>query len=469
MSEISVITTTDEKAELPAALVAEFAASIRGELVQMSDDGYDAARAVWNGMIERRPALIARCQGTADVITAVNFARRHNLLLAVRGGGHNVAGNAVCDGGLVIDLSLMKSIRVDPAQRTVRVEGGATWGDVDRETQAFGLAATGGIVSTTGVAGLTLGGGLGWLSRKYGLACDNLLSADVVTANGAVITASERENEDLFWGLRGGGGNFGVVTSMEFGLHPVGPMVVAGMVAHPPERAIDLFNFYRHFTKTEPDELTTYVGLAPSPDASPVAAIIACYNGPIAEGQRVVQPLKEFGSPIMDQLGPMPYIEVQRMLDDLFQPGLQHYWKSSFLQDLSSDAFETIVRFHANRPSPLCHVVIEELGGMVGRLAADGTAFGHRDKRYSLLIIGMSPDPAEAAKIRRWAAEFWKAMQPFSVDGVYVNYLGQEADEGFDRIKAAYGVEKYARLVELKNKYDPTNLFRMNQNIRPNS
>jgi hypothetical protein len=363
----------------------------------------------------------------------------------------------------------MKSIRVDPVQRTARAEGGATWGDFDRETQTFGLATTGGIVSTTGVAGLTLGGGLGWLSRKYGLTCDNLLSADVVTADGRLLTASGKENQDLFWGLCGGGGNFGIVTSMKFRLHPVGPTVVGGMVAHPPERAKELLTFYRQFTSTEPDELTTYAGLVPAPDGSPIAAIIACYNGPIAEGQRVVQPLKEFGPPIMDQLGPMPYIEVQRMLDELFQPGFQHYWKSSFLQDLSAEAFDTMVHYHANRPSPLCHVVIEELGGMVSRIDSDETAFAHRDKRYSLLIVGMSPNPAEAGIIRQWTREFWEAMQPFSSAGVYVNYLGQEADEGADRVKAAYGSEKYERLVVLKNNYDPTNLFRLNQNILPNA
>jgi hypothetical protein len=454
---------------LPGSAVAEFASSQRGELLHAGHDDYNAARAVWNGMIDKRPALIARCHGTADVVTAVNFARRHNLLLAVRGGGHNVAGNAVCDGGLVIDLSLMKSIRVDSAQRTARAEGGATWGDFDRETQTFGLATTGGIVSTTGVAGLTLGGGLGWLSRKYGLTCDNLLSADVVTADGRLLTASNQENQDLFWGLRGGGGNFGIVTSLEFRLHPVGPTVVGGMVAHPIEKAKELLTFYHQFTSTEPDELTTYAGLVPSPDGSPIAAIIACYKGPIAEGQRVVQPLKEFGPPVMDQLGPMPYIEVQRMLDDLFQPGFQHYWKSSFLQDLSAEAFDTMVHYHANRPSPLCHVVIEELGGMVSRIDSDETAFAHRDKRYSLLIVGMSPNPAEAGIIRQWTREFWEAMQPFSSAGVYVNYLGQEADEGADRVKAAYGSEKYERLVVLKNNYDPTNLFRLNQNILPNA
>lgn len=466
-TSLNIMTTTSEAIELSPVLVAKLASSLRGGLVLQDDDDYDTARAVWNGMIDKRPSLIARCEGTADVVTAVNFARRHNLLLAVRGGGHNVAGNAVCDGGLVIDLSRMKSIHVDPTQRIARVEGGATWGDFDRETQAFGLATTGGIVSSTGVAGLTLGGGLGWLSRQHGLTCDNLLSADVVTADGRVITASESENADLFWGLCGGGGNFGIVTSLEYRLHAVGPTVIGGLIAHPQEHAKELLAFYHQFTRTEPDELTTYAGLVPAPDGSPIAAILACYKGPIAEGQRVVQPLKSFGSPIMDQMGPMPYLELQRMLDDLFQPGFQHYWKSSFLVDLSSEAFDVMTQYFAKRPSPLCHVVIEELGSAISRTDSGKTAFAHRDKRYSILIIGMSPDPAEADKIRRWAIEFWMAIRPFTSDGGYVNYLGQEADEGLDRIKAAYGPETYKRLVTLKNKYDPTNLFRLNQNIQP--
>ena len=467
MLDLRVTTTTGEETDLKEAAVAEFTSSLRGELLHSGDDGYDEARAIWNGLIDRRPALIARCTGTADVISAVDFARRHHLLLAVRGGGHNVAGTALCEGGLVIDLSPMKSIRVDAMRRTARAEGGVTWGEFDRETQTFGLATTGGIVSTTGIGGLTLGGGLGWLSRKHGLACDNLVAADVVTADGRVLTASANENQDLFWGLRGGGGNFGIVTSLEYRLHAVGPTVVGGMVVHPIERANKVLAFYREFTSTEPDELTTYAGLVPSPEGDPVATIVACYSGPIAEGKRVLQPLKAFGPPLVDQIGPMPYLQVQRLLDQLYQPGLQHYWKSNFLTGLSDKAFDTITEYYARRPSPLCHVAIEELGGAVGRLSHDETAFNHRDTRYNLLIIGMSPDPAESDEITRWARELWRAMQPFSSGGVYVNYLGQEADEGADRVKAAYGPEKYERLVALKNKYDPTNLFRMNQNIRP--
>ena len=467
MADLGVSSMTAERAQLPEAVVTNFASRLRGELFFPGHDIYDEARTVWNGMINKRPSLITRCAGVTDVVEAVEFARRHNLELAVRGGGHNVAGFAVCDGGLVIDLSQMNCIRVGPTQRIARVEGGATWGEFDREAQTFGLATIGGIVSSTGVAGLTLGGGSGWLSRKHGLACDNLLSADVVTADGRVLTASESENEDLFWGLRGGGGNFGVVTSLEFRLHTVGPTVVGGMVAHPPERAKELFAFYRELISTEPDELTTYFALTPSPEGQPVAAIAACYNGPIAEGQRVVQLLKAFGQPFLDQMGPMLYVDVQRMLDDLYQPGCQHYWKSSFLQSLSDEAFDTMIACFANRPSPFCQVVIEELGGKVSKVDQETTAFAHRDKRYSLLIVGMSPNPAEAGKIRRWAVEFWEAMRPHTSDGVYVNYLGQEADEGADRIGAAYGSEKYKRLVALKNKYDSTNLFRLNQNIEP--
>ncbi len=451
---------------LAAATVDNFKASLRGTLLRPSDEGYSEARALWNAMIDRRPGLIVRCAGVADVINAIHFARQHNLLVAVRGGGHNVAGNAVCDGGMVLDLSRLKSVRVDPVHRTARAEPGLTWGEFDRETQAFGLAVTGGAISTTGIAGVTLGGGWGWLARQYGLASDNLLSVDIVTADGQFLTASATEHADLFWGVRGGGGNFGVVTSFEDRLHRVGP-VLAGMVIYPYEKAKDVLRFYREFTRTEPDELTSWVVLMTSPAGDPVAAIAVCYSGALEEGERVLRPLRAFGPPLIDQIGPMAYTAVQSSVDAFYPPGLHDYWKSSFLQDLSDEAIDTMVAHCAMRPGPLCHMVMEELGGAVSRVGHEATAFNHRDVRYNFLSLGVCADPAESAPCIRWAREFWRAMQPFASGGVYVNYLGQEADEGAERVQAAYGPQKYERLVALKNTYDPTNFFRFNQNIKP--
>ena len=463
MGDLRVTLTTGAEAVLEDAAVKAFKASLRGELLCPDDDGYDRARRIWNGMVDRHPAMIVQCAGVADVISAVNFARSTSLLIAVRGGGHNVAGNAVCDGGIMIDLSRMKSVRVDPVYRTARAEPGLTWADFDRETQAFGLAVTGGAISTTGIAGLTLGGGWGWLARKYGLASDNLLSVDMVTADGHFLTASATENEDLFWGVRGGGGNFGVVTSFEYRLHPVGTLL-AGMLIHPFEKAKQVLKFYREFTSTEPDELATYAVILIPPGGETVAAIVVCYNGPIEEGGRVLRPLREFGPPLADQVGPMSYTQVQKMLDFFYPPGIQNYWKSSFLKELSDDAIEVIIAYCSHLPSPMCHMVLEELGGAVSLRSQEETAFNHRDVRYNFLSLGVCTDPAESEKCIQWARKFWEAMQPFSSGGVYVNYLGQE---GTERVRAAYGAQKYERLVTLKNKYDPTNLFRLNQNIKP--
>ncbi len=447
--------------------VEKFKASLRGALLWPGEAGYDEARKVWNGMIDKRPALIARCAGVADVIHCVNFARANNLLVAVRGGGHNIAGNAVCDGGLMIDLSRMKGVRVDPARRTARAEAGLTWGEFDRETQAFGLATTGGQISTTGIAGLTLGGGWGYLARKYGLTCDNLLSVDLVTANGQFLTTSVAENADLFWGMRGGGGNFGVVTSFEYQLHPVGP-VLAGIVAYPFQKAKEVLKLFRELTSAAPDELASGVVLISLPDGTPVAGIVLCYNGPPAAGERVLKPIRAFGPALLDQIGPIPYTAAQQLIDAFYPPGLQNYWKSSFLKEISDEAIDTMVAYCAKRPSPMCHGLIEhQLGGAVSRADREATAFVHRDVEYTFTSLGVCTDPAEAEKCARWAREFWDAMQPCSSGGVYVNYLGREADEGPERIKAAYGPEKYARLVVLKNRYDPTNLFRLNQNIKP--
>lgn len=449
---------------LDEAAIQELRAGLRGALLHPGDDHYETARRVWNGMIDRKPALIIRCAGVADVITAVNFARTNNLLVSVRGGSHSAAGNAVCEGGLMIDLSLMKGIRVDPVRRTARAEPGLTWGEFDHETQAFGLATTGGFVPSTGIAGLTLGGGLGYLMRRFGLTCDNLLSVDLVTAAGQLLTASETENADLFWGVRGGGGNFGIVTSFEYRLHAVGPMVLGGFIFHPLPRAKEVSQFYRQFTRTSPDELTTHLAFATSPDGHPVVAFILCYSGPLEKGEEVIRPLREFGSPVADTVGPMPYTAVQALGGPLYPPNRLNYWKSSFLKELSDDAIETMIAQFATVPSPFSAAALEELGGVVSRVGRDETAFGERSAHYNLIITSEWIDPAESEKNIQWARDFWEAMQPFESEAVYVNYLGTE---GEDRIKAAYGPTKYERLVALKNKYDPTNFFRLNQNIKP--
>ncbi len=445
----------------------EFMAGLRGELLRPGDAGYEEARKVWNGMIDKRPALIARCAGVADVMHCVNFARTNGLLVAVRGGGHNVAGNAVCDGGLVIDLSRMKGMRVDPARRTAHAEAGLTWGEFDRETQAFGLATTGGQVSTTGIAGLTLGGGWGHLARRYGLSCDNLLSADVVTADGQLRAASSTENQDLFWGLRGGGGNFGVTTSFEYKLYAVGP-VLGGILVYPFQRAREVLKLYREFTTAAPEEMSSGIVLISLPDGTPVTGVVAVFNGPVAEGERLLKPLREFGPPIMDQIGVVPYTAAHRLIDGFYPSGLRSYWKSSFLKGITDEAIETIVDNCSRRPTPMCHGLIEHtLGGAVSRVNRDATAFPHRDVQYTFMALGVCADAAQTEKCAQWARGFWEAMQPNFTGGVYVNYLGREADEGRERIEAAYGADKYARLVGLKKKYDPTNLFRLNQNIKP--
>jgi FAD/FMN-containing dehydrogenase len=448
---------------LAETLVQELRAAFRGDLQRPGDPGYEEARAVWNAMICRRPALIAQCAGAADVIRAVDFARTNDLLVSVRGGGHSVAGHAVCDGGLMIDLSRMKGIRVDPTSRTVRAEPGLTWEELDRETQAFGLATTGGFVPSTGIAGLTLGGGIGYLMRRFGLVCDNLLSADIVTADGQLRKVSATENEDLFWAIRGGGGNFGIVTSLEYRLHPVGPMVLGGLISHPLPAANDVMTFYREFTPTAPDELTTHLVCLTTPDGDAVVALVVCYSGPLEQGEEVIRPLREFGSPTDDTVGPMPYTEVQGLGGPLYPPGRLNYWRSSFLYDLSDAAIDTMVARFEAVPSPCSVVALEQLGGAASRIGDDETAFSQRSAPYSLIITSAWTDPAASDTNVRWTRDFWEAMQPFESEAAYVNYL--DADEP-DRISAAY-VGKYERLAALKHKYDPANFFRLNQNIRP--
>lgn len=453
-------------AALTPSVIEQLGQKLRGQLLRPGEADYETARKIWNAMIDKRPALIARCAGVADVIQSVNFARDHGLLLSVRGGGHNVAGNALCDGGLMIDLSAMKGIRVDPRGRTARADGGCTWRDFDQETAMFGLATTGGIIPATGIGGLTLGGGLGWLMRKHGLSCDNLLSADVVTASGKLIAASASEHSDLFWGLRGGGGNFGVVTSFDYRLHEV-DQVLGGMVIYPLDRAHHVLRFLRDFATTAPDELACMAVFLTAPDGSKALAIIVCYCGSIADGERVLRPLRQFGPPAADQIEAMPYTRLQGLLEPGFPPGLQNYWKSNFLNDITDEAITVLIDHFREVPSPSSAMAIEQLGGALSRVAETDTAFGHRSARYNFLIVSSWPKPDENEKHIRWTRSLWQAMQPFSTGGVYVNYLGEEADEGAKRIHAAYGAAKHERLVKLKNKYDPGNLFRLNQNIKP--
>ncbi len=436
--------------------------ALRGELIRPEDEGYHDARRVWNAMIDRRPALIARCAGAADVISAVNLAREREMLVSIRGGGHNVAGNAVCDDGLMIDLSPMKGIRVDPAAMTARAEPGVVWAEFDRETQAFGLATTGGLVGSTGIAGYTLGGGYGWLQSKHGLACDNLLSADVVTADGRLLRASAEENSDLFWALRGGGGNFGVVTSYEYRLHPLGE-VLAGIVVHPVARAPEVLRFYREFTADAPDELTIEAGFATDPeDGSSLICLVLCYSGDVVEGERVIEPVRKFGPPIADMISRMPYTALQSMFDEALPPGRHNYWKSSWLGEASDEALDTIVQHASAMASPYSMVFLQHFHGAYSRVGAHETAYPHRDPSYNLLIFASWTDPAESEHVG-WARELFRAMQPHAAGKVFPNFLGQ--DEDAQRVRSAYG-ENYERLLEVKNRYDPTNFFRMNQNIQ---
>lgn len=442
--------------------IQRFRDRLRERLVLPEHEAYDEARRVFNGLIDRRPAMIVRCAGVADVIAAVDFAREAALPIAVRGGGHSVLGSAVCDDGLVIDLSPMASVWVDPRQRVARAEGGATWGDFDHETQAFGLATTGGIVPSTGIAGLTLGGGIGYLNRKHGLACDNLLSADVVTAEGRLVTASADEHPELFWGLRGGGGNFGVVTSFAYRLHPVGP-VLGGELVYPLERAGDVLRFYRDWSSTAPDEVRADATLLSGPEG-PVLNIKMCYCGPLEEGEAVLRPMRAFGAPLIDSVAPVPYATVQNLLTEVFQPGRLHYWKAGFMRAFGDDAIEALLEFFvADTPAPFAAIAIEHLGGAVGRVGAQDTAFAYRQAQHSVLVLRMWQDPADSAANIAWGRRCFRAVAPFLEEGGYVNYLG---DEGEARVRAAYGAN-HARLVALKNEYDPTNVFRFNQNIAP--
>ncbi len=447
---------------------------VHGPVIGPGDEDYDTARGIWNGAIDRRPACIARCTGVADVVGAIRFARERDLQVAVRAGGHGVGGHALCDGGLVIDLSPMKGIHVDPQARTARAEAGVLWGELDRETQLFGLATVGGIVSHTGVSGVTLGGGIGWLMRKYGATVDNLLSVDLVTADGELVTASESENPDLFWGVRGGGGNFGIVTSFEYRLHPVGPIVLAGPIFYPLEDAPEVLRFYRELAAAAPDELTTIVELELAPPlpflpedvhGKPIVMVGACYAGAPEDGAEVVRPLKEFGSPIVDRLEPKPYVALQSTFDPLVPHGWHRYWKSVELPPLTDGAIDTLIDHTSRITSPRSYTIILQLGGALGRVPEDATAFSQRDAAHNVVINAVwTEEDADAERHIAWARDFFAAMDPHAGGRVYVNFLGEE---GGNRVRQAYGARNYERLVELKRAYDPTNFFRLNQNIEP--
>jgi hypothetical protein len=440
----------------------ELGPGLRGEVICLGDHGYDTARAVFNGMIDRRPLAVIRSVDASDVVRCISFARRHDLPLTVRGGGHGVAGNAVHDGAVMLDLSGMKAVRVDPEARTVRAEPGLTLGEFDRATQAFGLATTLGIVSMTGIAGLTLGGGLGWLNGRYGLACDNLISADVAIADGQLLRVSAQENEDLFWGIRGGGGNFGVVTSFQYQLHPV-DLLLAGGLSYPLNLAPRVLRFYDDFVKAAPDELSTAASLALTPTGEPMVSIAVCYCGPIAEGERVLRPLRTFQSPVEDGIQPIPYAVLQSARDEGFPSGRMHYWKAGWLRDVTDAAIETLMQFIPRMPSSASGVGLQQMHGVASRVAPSATAFPHRAAQYDFLIGSQWSDPTDSDRNVEWTRALFEAMQPHLAESVYVNNLG---DEGAARVRAAYG-ENYPRLAAVKRTYDPDNLFRANQNIGP--
>lgn len=444
-----------------------------GETLRPGDPGYDSARAVFNGMIDRRPAVIARCTSAADVAAAIGFARAHDLVVSVYGGGHGVTGAAVCDAGVCIDLRPLKTVAVDPGTRTARVGGGVTWGELDAATQEHDLAVTGGRVSTTGVAGLALGSGSGWLERALGFTCDNLRSAEVVTADGRIVTASNHENPDLFWALRGGSGNFGVVTSFEFGLHPVGPVILGGMLLYPVDMAGEVARHYREFMAGAPDELGGGIAFITAPPVEaipepvrghPVAAVIVSWIGPLDEGEAVLGPLLDFGPPGVDLVQPMPYVDLQRLIDDAAPKGRQNYWTADFYDDLPDEAIDTLVKYASHPESPHTQIVVLPGGGAVRRVPDEAMAFSHRRADWNIHYLSMWDDPADTDRNVAYTTALAGAMKPWATGGPYLNFIG---DEGPARVAAAFGPEKFARLQSIKARWDPDNLFRHNQNIPP--
>jgi FAD/FMN-containing dehydrogenase len=449
-------------APMPVSEIARLRRKIQGEVVVRGDAPYDQARKVWNGMVDKRPAAVIFCAGVDDVVAAVKFARAHGLLVAVRAGGHNVAGSSVCNDGVVIDLSRMKRIEVDPVRCVARAEAGLNLGEFDAATQAHGLATTMGVNADTGIAGLTLGGGFGRLGREHGLACDNLLAVEIVTADGRLLRADAGANADLFWAVHGGGGNFGIVTMFEYRLHPVGPLLLAGSVLHRWDRAHDAMRFYHAFASTAPDALSLDAALVTMPSGERLFSFSACYVGPIDEGERVLAPLRAYGAPIEDRIAPAPYVQIQSAGDALFPRGRRYYWKAQFLREIGDRTIDALLAAYATAP-PESLLVLQQVGGAIARVPATATAYANRDALYDCFPVAIWDDPAEDEKHIRWARDLWEAVRPFSTGGVYANNLG---DEGIDRIQAAYG-ENYPRLAEVKKKYDPTNFFRLNQNIQP--
>lgn len=447
-------------------------ASLRGAVIEPGSPGYDTARTIWNAMIDRRPGLIVQAAGAADVVRTIQFVRDHQLLLAVRGGGHNIAGNAVCDGGLMLDLSLMRSVRVDPQRRTAVVEAGCTLGDFDHDAQVFGLATPVGINSTTGIAGLTLGGGFGWLTRKHGLTVDNLLGADVVTADGTLVHASASSQPDLFWAIRGGGGNFGVVTSFEFQLHPIGPQVLSGLIVHPFADARNVLRFYRDFAAHTPDEVVPWVVIRKAPPlpflppevhSTEVVVIAVFYAGDMKAGERALEPLRRFGHPIADVVGPHPYTGWQQAFDPLLTPGARNYWKSHNFTRIEDGLIDTVLDYAGRLPSPDCEIFFGQLGGAASRVKPEATAYSMRDAEFVMNVHGRWARADQDERCIRWSRELSADTARFATGGVYINFI--TADEA-DRVQAAYGVN-YQRLITIKNKYDPANVFRMNHNIQP--
>jgi FAD/FMN-containing dehydrogenase len=449
-------------AALDRASIEAFRSVFCGDALLPGDAGYDSARRIWNASIDKHPGLIARCSDAADVVRVVKFSRANNLVVAVKSGGHNVAGRALCDDGIVIDLSAMNRVSVDPERRTVRVQAGALLSDVDRETHPHGLAVPTGVVSKTGIAGLTLGGGVGWLVRKYGLTCDNVLSCEVVTAEGEIVAANAGTNADLFWGLRGGGGNFGIVTSFLYRAHPVST-VLGGVIAYARDQAAAMLRYYRDFMPAAPDELTAYAGLISMPDGTPAVGVMLCYFGDLAEGERVLKPLRAFGSPLFDAVRPMPFPMMQKLVDETSPDGTYNYWRSTFIRDLSDEVIDLIIE-HGNRmESRLSRIVIQFFGGAAGRVGPAETGFAQRQSEYNVGIETQWTDAAESEKHIGWTRILSDALKPYSSNGYLVNFLG---DESRELVRAAFG-SNYQRLVELKTKYDPTNFFSLNQNVEP--
>lgn len=451
-------------------LIDNFRGTLRGKLIERDDDEYENARIIYNAMIDKRPLLIAQCADAADVIAAINFGRENNLDLAIRGGGHNGPGLALVDDGLVIDLSAMRGIRVDPDKKTVRAEAGCRWGDVDHATHPFGLATVSGVISTTGVGGLTLGGGHGYLSRKYGLTVDNLLSADVVLADGRLVHASNDENPDLFWALRGGGGNFGVVTSFLYGLHPV-DMVVAGPLFWPIEKLEPTLRWYRDWLPRAPEDAYAFYLIAQVPASDPfpkaihgerICGLMWCHTGTEDQADAAIQQARKIAEPIFEHVGPMPYPLLQSLFDKFYPPGHQWYWKGDFVRELTDQAIAQHVRF-AEVPTSQSLMHLYPINGAVHRIGQEGTAWNYRDANWSMVIAGVDPDPSNAEKLKTWAREYWQALHPYTMGGAYVNFM---MEEGEDRIKATYR-ENFERLAVIKKKYDPNNLFHVNQNIAP--